>query len=167
MNRTLTVARLGAVCLYLVLAAACAAEEDITATQTATAPEATPTSPQPESLGPEDTPITTGTTDISARGEDIEHLANSVARQVTWEDGTTYEGSISDLVFRTAGKPDVGHGHRGGARRVGDASWQVSIFMRVVDRSTEPPTVTDVPGEFYYDEEKDEFAAANGRPGSL
>jgi hypothetical protein len=46
---------------------------------------------------------------------------------------------------------------------VGDASWQVSIFMRVVDRSTEPPTVTDVPGEFYYDEEKDEFAAANGR----
>ena len=49
------------------------------------------------------------------------------------------------------------------ARRVGDASWQVTIFMRVVDRSTEPPMVTDLPGEFYYDEEKGDFTAANGR----
>jgi len=101
--------------------------------------------------------------DISKRGEDIETLANTVVQQVTWEDGTTYEESISDLVFRTAGKPDAGHGHRVVARWLGDTRWQLIIYMRVVDRSTEPDTVTDLTGEFYYDEEKDEFTAANGR----
>ena len=49
------------------------------------------------------------------------------------------------------------------ARWLGDTRWQVTIFMRVVDRSTEPDTVTDLTGEFYYDEERDEFSAANGR----
>jgi hypothetical protein len=163
MNRTPVVAQLGVVCLCLVLAAACAAEEDIAATPTATTPEATPTSPQTASPGPGDTPITRGTTDISSGGEWVESLANTAVRRVLWEDGTTYEGSISDQVSRTAGTPDAGHGHRVVPRWLGDARCQVTIFMRVVDRSTEPPTVTDLLGEFYYDEEKDEFTAANGR----
>jgi hypothetical protein len=84
-------------------------------------------------------------------------------RTVTWEDGTTYEETISDLVFRTAGKPDAGHGHRVVASWLDGARWQVTIFMRVVDRSTEPETVTDLQAEFYYDEEKEDFTAANGR----
>jgi hypothetical protein len=49
------------------------------------------------------------------------------------------------------------------ARWLGDTSWQVIIYMRVVDRSTEPETVTDLTGQFYYDEESEEFTAANGR----
>jgi hypothetical protein len=90
-------------------------------------------------------------------------VANTVVRRVVWEDGTTQEGTISNLVFRTAGKPEAGHGHRVVARWLDDARWQVTIFMRVVDRSTEPSTVTDLVAEFYYDENKDEFTAANGR----
>jgi hypothetical protein len=155
MNRTLIVAALGTICLCVAMAAGCAEEEaDIAATPTPTTPEATRASPQPP---------TPGATDISKRGEEIETLANTALQQVTWEDGTTYEESISDLVFRTAGKPDAGHGHRVVARWLADTSWQVTIFMRVVDRSTDPETVTDLTGEFYYDEEKDEFTAANGR----
>ena len=158
------VAQLGAVCFCLLLVAACATqEEDIAVTPTATTPEATPGSPEPTSPGPGGTPITPGATDISTRGEEVETLANTVVQQVTWEDGTTHEESISDLVFRTAGKPDAGHGHRVLARWLGDTRWQVTIFMRVVDRSTEPETVTDLTGEFYYDEERDDFTSANGR----
>jgi hypothetical protein len=164
MNQTLLmIAKLGAICLCVVMAAACGGDEgDIAATPTATAPQATPASPEPTSPGPEGTPITPAT-DISTRGEQIETLANTVLQQVTWEDGTTYEETISDLVFRTAGKPDAGHGHRVVARWLGDTSWQVIIYMRVVDRSTEPQTVTDLTGEFYYGEESAEFTAANGR----
>jgi hypothetical protein len=44
--------------------------------------------------------------------------------------------------------PNASHGHRVVAAWLGDARWQVTIFMRVVDRSTEPPTVTDLVGEF-------------------
>jgi hypothetical protein len=95
--------------------------------------------------------------------EEVERLANTLVRRVTWEDGTTYEGTIPDLVFHTVGKPDAGEGHRVVASWLAGARWQVTIFMRVGDRSTEPPTVTDLVGQFYYDEEKDEFAAANGR----
>jgi hypothetical protein len=101
--------------------------------------------------------------DISSRGEEVETLANTVVRTVTWEDGTTYEETISDLVFRTAGKPDAGHGHRVVASWLGDTRWQVTIFMRVVDRSVEPAVTLDLQAEFYYDEEKDDFTAANGR----
>jgi hypothetical protein len=161
MNRTPVVAQLGAVCLCW--------RPRVRQRSTSLLRKPGPAQrrrqhlPSSESPGPEDTPTTTGTTNISSRGERVESLANTVVRRVAWEEGTTYEGSISYLVFRTAGKPDVGHGHRVVARWVGDASWQVTIFMRVVDRSTEPPMVTDLPGEFYYDEEKDEFAAANGR----
>jgi hypothetical protein len=163
MNGTCFVAQLGAVCLCLLLASACAAEENIATTPTATPSEATPGSPQPASPTLADTPFTPGATDIQSRGEEVETLANNAVRRVTWEDGTTYEESISDLVFRTAGKPDAGHGQRVVARWLGDGGWQVTIFMRVVDRSTEPETVTDLQAEFHYDEEKDEFTAANGR----
>jgi hypothetical protein len=97
------------------------------------------------------------------RGAEIETLANSVARKVTWEDGTTYEASIPDLVFRTAGMPNAGHGHRVLASWLDDARWQVTIFMRVTDHSVDPATTVDLQAEFYYDEEKDDFTAANGR----
>jgi len=164
MSQALTVARLGAVCLCLLLAAACGGqEEDTAATPTGAVSETTTASPQPTSPSQEGTPTTVAATDISTRGERVESLANTAVRPVTFEDGTTHEGTVSDLVFRTAGKPDAGHGHRVLARWLGDARWQVTISMRVVDPSTEPPTVTDLLGEFYYDEEKDEFAAANGR----
>jgi len=135
----------------------------MTATPTGAVSDATPTSPLSASPSPGGLPITVTATDISSRGEKVERLANSGPRRVTWEDGTTYEESMSDLVFRTAGKPDASHGQRVVARWLGDARWQVTIFMRVVDRSTEPPTETNLVGEFYYDEEMDEFAAANGR----
>lgn len=164
MNRTLLIAQLAGICLCVVMAVGCGGEEEhIAATPSATAPEATAGSPQPASPSPGGTPATVVATDISLRGAEIETLANTVVRKVTWEDGTTYEGTISDLVFRTAGKPDAGHGHRVVASWLDGARWQVTIFMRVVDRSTQPETVTDLVGEFYYDEEKDDFTAANGR----
>lgn len=163
MNRTLMVAKLGAICLCVALAVGCAEEEEkTTATPTATAPQTTPVSPEPTTPRPDGTP-TTPATSISTRGEEIETLANTVLQQVTWEDGTTYEETISDLVFRTAGKSDAGHGHRVVARWLGETRWQVIIYMRVVDRSTDPQTITDLTGEFYYDEESGEFTAANGR----
>jgi hypothetical protein len=164
MNRIPVVAWVGAVCLCLAVAVACGGEEEeIAATPTATSPEATPGSPQPASPGPEGTLTVPSATDISSRGENIETLANTVARRVTWEDGTTYEATIPALVFRTAGKPDAGQGYRVLARWLDDANWQVTISMRVVDRTTEPATETNLQAEFYYDEEKDEFTAANGR----
>ncbi|MGQ9572863.1 MAG: hypothetical protein ACUVX1_02810 [Chloroflexota bacterium] len=162
MKRVLLAALSGAICLGLLLTMACGGEdEETTGTPTPTATVATPGSPTPAS--PAGTPITPGTSGISARGEEVERIANSVVREVEWEDGSTQEGSISDLVFRSAGKPKAGHGHRVVARWLGDTRWQVTIYMRVVDRSTEPATVTDLVAEFYYDENEDEFTAANGR----
>ena len=156
------IAELSAVCFCLLVTAACAGqEEDMAPTPTGAVSESTPA--QPTSPHPGGIPATAGATDIGLSAEKVESLANTVVRRVTWEDGTTYEGTISDLVFHTAGKPDAGQGHRVVASWLEDARWQVTIFMRVGDRSTEPPTVTDLVGEFYYDEEKDEFAAANGR----
>jgi len=164
MNRTFAVAQLAAICLCVVMAVGCGGEEaHIAATPSATAPEATPGSPQPTSPRPGGTAATAGATDISSRGEKVETLANTIVRTVTWEDGTTSEGSIADLVFRTAGKPDAGHGHRVVATWLEDARWQVTIFMRVIDRSVEPAVTLDLRADFYYDEEKDDFTAANGR----
>jgi hypothetical protein len=163
MNRALVVATLGVACLCVLLVVGCAGEEENTAaTRTAAVPQSTPASPQPGSPTPGATPTVTAT-GIGSRGEAVETLANSDVRQVTWEDGTTYEETIPELVFRTAGKPDAGHGHRVVARWLGDDSWQVSIFMRVVDYSTEPAATTDLVAEFYYDENKAEFTPANGR----
>ena len=164
MKRIFALAQLAAICLCVAMAVGCEEEEtSTTATPSATAPEATPESPQPASPGPEGTPATAGPTDISSRGAEIETLANTVVRTVTWGDGTTYEGTISDLVFRTAGKPDAGHGHRVVASWLGGARWQVTIFMRLIDRSVDPAVTLDLQAEFYYDEEKDDFTAANGR----
>jgi len=164
MKRIFALAQLAAICLCLAMAVGCEEEEtSTTATPSATAPEATPESPQPASPGPEGTPATAGPTDISSRGAEIETLANSVARKITWEDGTTYEATIPDLVFRTAGMPDAGHGHRVVAAWLDDARWQVGISMRVTDHSVDPATSVDLQAEFYYDEEKDEFTPANGR----
>jgi hypothetical protein len=44
-----------------------------------------------------------------------------------------------------------------------DNRWQVTIFLRMEDRSTDPPTVIDLQAEFYYDEGSGAFEAANGR----
>jgi len=164
MNRTLMAAKLGAICLCVAMAVGCGGdEEDTTATPTAMTPQATPGSPEPTTPGPGGSPTIPAMTDISKRGEEVETLTNTVLQKVTWEDDATYEETIPDLVFRTAGKPDAGHGHRVVARWLGDTRWQVVIYMRVVDRSTEPETITDLAGEFYYDEETEEFTAANGR----
>jgi hypothetical protein len=152
MNRILLAVQIGAVCFCLLLMAACGDDGD------STTPAASPTTPTEDG-----TPIPATVSGISARGEKVEEVANTVEQQVTWEDGTTHKGTISDLVFETIGKPDAGHGHRVVARWLGDTSWQVTISMRVVDRSTEPPTEYSLQGEFYYDEETDEFTAANGR----
>jgi len=152
---TFALAQLAAICLCLAMAVGCEGEEtSTTATPSATSPEATPASPHPVSPSP---------TDISSRGEEVETLANTVARKITWEDGTTYEATIPDLVFRTAGMPDAGYGHRVVASWLDDARWQVTISMRVTDHSVEPATSIDLQAEFYYDEEKNEFTAANGR----
>ncbi len=154
MNRILLAVQLGAVCFCLLLMAACGDDEETP----------TPaTSPQATTPTEDGTPIPATVSGISTRGEEVERLANEVEQQVTWEDGTTHKGSISDLVFETFGKPDAGHGHRVVARWLGDSSWQVTIFMRVVDYSTDPSTEYSLQGEFYYDEEKAEFTAANGR----
>jgi hypothetical protein len=59
--------------------------------------------------------------------------------------------------------PNAGHGHRVVAIWLDDAKWRVTIFMRVEDRSVDPMISTDLQAEFYYDEEKTEFTAANGR----
>jgi hypothetical protein len=164
MNRTLMAAKIGAICLCVVMAVGCGGgEEDTTATPTATAPQATPGSPEPTTAGPDGTPTIPAMSDIGKRAEEVETLANTVLQQVTWEDGTTYEEIIPDLVLRTAGKPDAGHGYRVVARWLGDTRWLVTIYMRLVDRSTEPETITDLAGEFYYDEETEDFTAANGR----
>lgn len=164
MNRSFAVAQLAAMCLCVVMAVGCGGEEaHIAATPSATPPEATPASPQPASPSPGGTPATPAATDASLEGEEIEALANTVVRKVTWEDGTTYEGTISDLVFHTAGKPDAGQGHRVVASWLGNTRWQVTIFTHVVDRSTQPETTLDLRAEFYYDEQKNEFVAANGR----
>jgi len=130
-------------------------------TPTGAVSESTPA--QPASPSPGGTPATAESTNISSRGEEIETLANNVARKITWEDGTTYEATIPDLVFRTAGMPDAGHGHRVVAAWLDNARWQVTISMRVTDHSVEPATSIDLQAEFYYDENKDEFTAANGR----
>ncbi|MCJ7510813.1 MAG: hypothetical protein MUP14_08005 [Dehalococcoidia bacterium] len=164
MKRTFALAQIAAMCLCVAIAVGCGEEETpIAATPSATAPEATPGSPQPASPRPAGTPATAGPTDISSRGDEVETLANTVAQKVTWEDGATYEAPIPDLVFRTAGMPNAGRGHRVEAIWLEDGKWQVIISMRVTDHWVDPVISVDLRAEFYYDEEKAEFTAANGR----
>ncbi len=157
MNRLLLLTCIGWLCLCLLAASGCDTEEEgLPATPTATVPEGT--APAQSA-----TPTRPAATGIAARGEEVERLANTAVQRVTWEDGTTYEEPIADLVFRTAGVPDAGRGYRTVARWLGDDKWQVTIAMRVVDRSAQPPTSLDLQGEFYYDDDTGDFTAANGR----
>ena len=101
--------------------------------------------------------------DLPLRGENVEKVANSAVQRVTWADGTVYEESIPTLMLRTIDRPDAPHGRRVVASSLGDDRWQITIFLRTEDPSTDPPTVIDLVGELYYDERSGVFEAANGR----
>ena len=152
--------RIVALLLFLgiaVAAVACGSDSDETspsptspAATAATMGSQTPTSVLPGS-------------DLSARGEEVERVADTSVQHVTWADGTVYEETIPTLILRTLGQPDAPSGRRVVARWLEGERWQVTIFTRIEDRSTDPPTVTDLRAEFYYDEGSEEFEAANGR----
>ena len=93
----------------------------------------------------------------------MEKVADTTVQRVTWADGTGYEGTIPGLMLRSAGLADAPHGRRVVSAWLGDDRWQVTIFIHLEDRSTDPPTVIDLRGELYYDESSEEFEAANGR----
>jgi hypothetical protein len=139
------------------LAAGCGSDGD-QASPTPTA--ATPTSPAVSQASPSGSPVRS---DVSLRGENVEKVADSAVQQVTWADGTVYQETIPVLMLRTLGRPDASHGRRVVARWLEDNRWQVTIFLRMEDRSTDPPTVIDLQAEFYYDEGSGAFEAANGR----
>jgi glucose/arabinose dehydrogenase len=121
---------------------------------------ATPTASAASQASPSGSPVHS---DLSLRGENVEKVANSAVQTVTWADGTVYEETIWALMLRTLGQPDASHGRRVVARWLEDDRWQVTIFLHMEDRSTDPPTVTDLQAEFYYDEASGTFEAANGR----
>jgi hypothetical protein len=139
----------------LALAIACGSDGDETpATSTAATPAAqaseVPGTPFPRS-------------ELSIRGENVEKVANASVQRVTWADGTVYEETIPSLMLRTIDRPDEPHGRRVVAAWLGDDRWQVTIFVHIEDRSTDPVTVIDLRGELYYDEASETFEAANGR----
>jgi len=101
--------------------------------------------------------------DLSLRGENVEKVADSAVQHVTWADGTTYDETIPALILRSAGRPGAPHGRRVVSAWLGDDRWQVTIFVHIEDRSTDPPTVIDLRAELYYDETSNTFEAANGR----
>lgn len=90
-------------------------------------------------------------------------MADTAVQRVTWADDTVYEETLPTLILRTLGQPDAPHGRRVVARWLEGLRWQVTIFTRLEDRSTDPPTVTDLRAEFYYDEASGVFEGANGR----
>ena len=139
-----------------IVAVACGSDGDDTLpTSTPATPATTgsPTSP----AGP------SARSDLSLRGENVEKVAGTAVQRVTWADGTVYEETIPTLLLRTIGRPDAPYGRRVVSAWLGDDRWQVTIFMHIEDRSTDPPTVTDLLGELYYDEVANTFEAANGR----
>jgi len=101
--------------------------------------------------------------ELSIRGENVEKVANTSLQRVTWADGTVYEEIIPSLILRTIDRPDAPHGRRVVAAWLGDDRWQVTIFTRIEDRTTDPTTVIDLRAEFYYDEGSNTFEPANGR----
>jgi hypothetical protein len=128
--------------------------------------EATPTSASatPAAVTRSQTPSTVSPrSELSLRGEAVEKVADSTVQQVTWADGKVYEETLPELILRTVDRPDAPHGRRVVARWLEDERWQVTIFLRIEDRSTDPPTVIDLCAEFYYDEGSEIFEAANGR----
>jgi len=101
--------------------------------------------------------------ELSLRGEEVERVADTAVQHVTWADGNSYDETLPTLILRTLGQPDAPHGRRVVARWLEGQRWQVTIFTHLEDRSTDPPTVTDLVAEFYYDEGSKTFEAANGR----
>lgn len=140
------------------LAMACGSEANdmsVTATPTAlpvaTGTQAsTPTTPLPRS-------------ELALRGEAVERTADSATQLVTWADGTEYQETLPTLILRTLGQADAPHGRRVVAERLEDNLWLVTIFIRIQDRSTEPPTPIDLLAQFHYDEGSGAFEAVNGR----
>jgi len=140
------------------LAVACGSEaNDMSATATPTAlpgttgtQASTPTTPVPRS-------------ELALRGEAVEHTADSAVQRVTWADGTEYQEILPTLILRTLGQPDAPHGRRVVAEWLEDNRWLVTIFIRIQDRSTEPPTPIDLVAQFHYDEGSGAFEAVNGR----
>ena len=90
-------------------------------------------------------------------------MADTAVQHVTWADGNSYDETLATLILRTLGKPDAPSGRRVLATYLEGERWQVTIFTHLEDRSTDPPTVTDLLAEFYYDEGSKTFEAANGR----
>ena len=152
--------RIVALLLFLgiaVAAVACGSDSDETSpSPTSAAGTAAATASQtPASVPPG--------SDLSQRGEEVEKVADASVQRVTWADGTVYEETLPTLILRTLGQPDAPSGRRVVARWLEGERWQVTIFTRIEDRSTDPPTVTDLRAEFYYDEGSKTFEPANGR----
>ena len=101
--------------------------------------------------------------ELSLRGENVERVADSVVQKVTWPDGTVYEETIPTLMLRTLGTPDAPQGRRVVARWLEDERWQVTIYLRTEDRSTDPPTVIDLRADFSHEEGSGVFEPVNGR----
>jgi hypothetical protein len=139
----------------LLLAVACGSDDE------GASPSPTPTAP---SVAVSETPVTPASqSPLSLRGEEAERVADSEVQRVTWDDGTQYEETLPTLMLRTIGRPDASHGRRVVATWLGDTRWQVTIYTHMEDRTTDPPMVTDLRGEFFYDEASKKFEAANGR----
>ena len=126
-----------------------------------TSPTSAPASPGATESQTPGTPLPRS--DLSLRGEEVERVADSAVQHVTWADGNTYDETLPTLILRTLGKPDAPSGRRVLASWLEGERWQVTIFTHLEDRSTDPPTVTDLLAEFYYDEGSKAFEAANGR----
>jgi hypothetical protein len=139
----------------LVVAVACGSDGDGT--------PSTPASATPGADGSQVPGTTLPRSDLSLRGENVEKVADTTIQRVTWADGTVYEETIPALMLRSAGRPDAPHGRRVVSVWLGDDRWQVTIFVHLEDRSTDPPTVIDLRGELYYEEGSEKFEAANGR----
>ena len=137
------------------VAVACGSDGDETPSTSAPATSAAAGSQVPGTALPR--------SDLSLRGENVEKVADTAVQHVTWDDGTAYEETIPTLILRTIGQPDAPHGRRVVSAWLGDDRWQVTIFVHIEDRSTDPPTVTDLLGELYYDEVANTFEPANGR----
>jgi len=152
--------RIVALLLFLgiaVAAVACGSDND------KASPSSTPAAGTSTATGSETPGATPPRSALSPRGEEVERVADSAVQRVTWADGTVYEETIPTLIMRTLGQPDAPHGRRVLASWLEDDRWLVTIFTHIEDRSTDPPTVTDLLAEFYYDEGTGEFEAANGR----
>ena len=126
-----------------------------------TSPTSTPATPAATGSETPGTPFPRS--DISKRGEDVEKVADTVLQEVTWADGTTYDETIAALMLRSDDRPGAAHGRRVVASWLEDDHWQVTIYIHIEDRSTDPPTVIDLIGELYYDESDETFEPANGR----